>query len=139
MVQQDKDALDVRPLLKALQLLLIPADLRTPLGYWQSTRVRIEKNEPQRPVGSREPVASLKVGKAGKEVPQSRLPHNAIVVVPQEREDRHTCVIQGRRQCVERAPVRRGGTTEDQVSYNRQKVWDLHSDLLDELHALLGI
>ena len=34
MVQQDEDASDVRPLLKALKLLLIPADLRcaTPLA-----------------------------------------------------------------------------------------------------------
>src|SRR6186997_3069042 len=106
MVQQDKDALDVRPLLKALQLLLIPADLLTPLCHWQPTRVRIEKNEPQRPVGPREPVASVEVWKACKEVLQGRLPHNAIVMVPQEREDRYTCIVQGCSQCVERSPVR---------------------------------
>src|SRR4029453_12160360 len=57
MVQQDEDTPDVRPLLKVLQLLLIPADLLTPLCYWQPTRVRIEKDEPQRPVGSRKPMA----------------------------------------------------------------------------------
>src|SRR5215468_7715498 len=60
MVQQDEDALDVRPLLKVLQLLLIPADLLTPLCPWQPTRVRVEKDEPQRPVDSRKPMAPLK-------------------------------------------------------------------------------
>ena len=34
MVQQDKDTSDVRPLLKVLELLLIPADLPTPLCRW---------------------------------------------------------------------------------------------------------
>ena len=34
MVQQDEDASDVLPLLKALELLLIPADLLTPWCYW---------------------------------------------------------------------------------------------------------
>jgi len=33
-VQQDEDASDVRPLLEALDLLLIPADLLTPLCHW---------------------------------------------------------------------------------------------------------
>src|SRR2546430_17626561 len=69
MVQQDEDAPDVRPLLKALQLLLVPADLRTPLCRWQPPRVRIEKNEPQWPVDSRKPMASLQVWEACKEVP----------------------------------------------------------------------
>ena len=105
-MQQDEDAADVRPLLKALKLLLIPADLFAPLCHWQPTRIRIEKNEPQRPVGSREPVAPLEVWKACKEVPQSCLPHNPIVMVPQEWEDRHTCVVQGCSQCVESGPVR---------------------------------
>src|SRR5438128_4309963 len=139
MVQEDEDAPDVRPLLKALQLLRVPADLCTPLCRWQPTRVRIEKNEPQRPVGSRKPMASLQVWEACKEVPESRVPHNPIVMVTQERKDRHTCVVQGGSQGVERGPVRCGGTTEDQVSHNRQKVRGLHGDLLDELHALPGI
>src|SRR5215467_8113886 len=47
MVQQDEDASNVMPLLKALELLLIPADLLTPLCRWQPTRVRVEKNERQ--------------------------------------------------------------------------------------------
>ena len=34
MVQQDKDTSDVRPLLKVLEFLLIPADLPTPLCRW---------------------------------------------------------------------------------------------------------
>ena len=46
MVQQDEDAADVRHLLKALELLLIPAYLLTPLCYGQPTHIRIEKNEP---------------------------------------------------------------------------------------------
>jgi hypothetical protein len=52
MVQQDKDALDIRPLLKALEFLLVPADLRAPLRDWQPACVRIEKNESQRPIDS---------------------------------------------------------------------------------------
>src|SRR5215831_16252527 len=105
MVQQDEDASYVRPLLKALEFLLIPADLLTPSCHWQPTRVRIEKNEPQRPVGSREPMAPLEVWEACKEVPQSRVPHNPIVMVTQEWEDRHTCVVQGCSEGVESGPV----------------------------------
>src|SRR5262249_56561936 len=102
MVQQDEDASNVRPLLKALELLLIPADLLTPLCPWQPTRVRVEKDEPQRPVGSRKPMAPLKVWEACKEVLQSRVSHNAVVMVTQERENWHTCVVQGCSQRVER-------------------------------------
>src|SRR4030095_4679630 len=58
-VQQDEDAADVRLLLKALKLLLIPADLFAPLCHWQPTRVRINKNSHQRPTSSRAPVAPL--------------------------------------------------------------------------------
>src|SRR5215831_2615567 len=105
MVQQDEDASYVRPLLKALEFLLIPADLLTPSCQWQPTRVRIEKDEPQRPVGSRKPMAPLEMWEACKEVPQSRVPHNAVVMVAQEREDWHTCVVQGCCQCVKRCPV----------------------------------
>ena len=43
MMQQDEDAADVRPLLKALKLLLIPADLFTPLCHWQPTHSNREK------------------------------------------------------------------------------------------------
>ena len=46
MVQQDEDAADVRHLLKALELLLIPVYLLMPLRYGQPTHIRIEKNEP---------------------------------------------------------------------------------------------
>ena len=51
-------------------------------------------------------MAPLKVWEACKEVLQSRVPHNPIVMVAQERKDRHTGVVQGRRQGVERGPVR---------------------------------
>src|SRR5215471_8423273 len=64
------------------------------------------KNEPQWPVGSREPVAPLKVWEACKEVPQSRVPHNPVVMGLQEWEDRYTCVAQGCIERVEGCPVR---------------------------------
>ena len=46
MMQEDEDTPDVRPLLKALQLLLVPANLLTPLCQWQPTCIRVEENEP---------------------------------------------------------------------------------------------
>lgn len=46
MMQQDEDASDVRHLLEALELLLIPVYLLTPLCHGQPPHIRIEKNEP---------------------------------------------------------------------------------------------
>ena len=43
---------------------------------------------------------------ADEHVLQRRVPHNPIVMVPQKWEDRHTCVMERCRQCVERCPVR---------------------------------
>ena len=70
---------------------------------------------------------------------ERRLPRQAIIMVAEEREDRHPRVPEGQRQGIERGPRRRGGAPQDQVADNRQKVGALGHDLVDQLAPGVGI
>jgi hypothetical protein len=71
------------------------------------------------------------MGKTAKEMAECHVPCQTIIMVAQQRQDRHMRVPQRERQLVKRRPGRCGGAPQDQVADNRQKVRVLCDNLVD--------